>query len=247
MTTSVLVLGGTGATGKHVIRQLLEEGNQVWAIVRSKEKLIGLLPEELKENERLTIIESTVITMSDEELTHITKGCEAVVSCLGHNMTMKGIFGEPKMLVTDSVQRICNAVKQSHLSRPTKFILMGTNGAANPDGSEEARPLGERILLGLLRLLIPPVVDNEEAAKYLSKSIGKEESALEWVVVRPDDLVDGDVSEYTTLSKPEGSLFGGGQTTRSNVADFMCKLIKNETLWKEWLFKMPVLQNLKNV
>lgn len=248
MSKSILVLGGTGATGKHVIKQLLEKGNQVQAIVRSKEKLISLLPEELQGSNGLTIIESTVLEMSNEELTSITKGCEAVVCCLGHNMTMKGMFGEPRMLVKDSIQRVSDVMKQNHSSsQPTKFILMGTIGAANPDGSEDERPRGERIVLALLRLLIPPVVDNEEAAKYLSKTIGEKDPTLEWVVVRPDDLLDGDVSEYQTFSKPEGSLFGGGQTTRSNVAAFMCELILNDTMWKKWLFKMPVLRNVNKI
>lgn len=247
MSKSILVLGGTGATGKHVIKQLLENGKSVKAIVRSKEKLISLLPEELQGNNGLTIVESTVLEMSDEELTSITRGCEAIVCCLGHNLTMKGVFCEPRMLVKDTIQRVCDVVKQNHSSsQSTKFILMGTIGAANPDGSEDERPLGERLILGLLRLFVPPVVDNEEAAKYLSKTICEKEPTLEWVVVRPDDLLDGDVSEYQTSPKPEGSLFGGGQTTRSNVAAFMCELILNETLWKKWLFKMPVLRNVNN-
>ena len=39
----VLVLGGTGQTGRHVVRQLLQEGHTVRAVVRSKERMLELL------------------------------------------------------------------------------------------------------------------------------------------------------------------------------------------------------------
>lgn len=247
MTKSILVLGGTGATGRHVVSQLLEKGHNVRSIVRSKERLIALLPEELRDNDNLTIIESTVLSMSNDELVKVITGCQVVICCLGHNGTLEGVYGEPRMLVKDSIAKISDIVKDTNPPKAIKIILMGTIGAANPDGSDELiRPFGERMLLGVLRIMIPPVKDNEAAAEYLSKTIGKEESSLEWVVVRPDDLIDGEVSDYQITPKPSGSLFGAGKTTRSNVAAFMCDLSLNDSLWKEWVYKMPVIRNVLN-
>ena len=44
-TTTTLVVGCTGATGKHVVLQLLQQKQHVRAIARSKERLLALLDE----------------------------------------------------------------------------------------------------------------------------------------------------------------------------------------------------------
>jgi len=100
-------------------------------------------------------------------------------------------------------------------------------------------------VLGIVRSLIPPHSDNEGAAEYLSKEIGDKEAKIEWVVVRPDNLIDAKVSKYKVISKPQGELFGGeaGVTTRSNVAHFMVDLVMNDETWNNWKFQMPVQLN----
>ena len=85
--TTTLVLGATGATGKHLVRQLLEQNQSVRAIVRSKEKLVESLPNITHDN--LVIFEGTALDMTDDEIQECVIGCDAIVSCLGHNMTMK--------------------------------------------------------------------------------------------------------------------------------------------------------------
>ena len=67
--------------------------------------------------------------------------------------------------------------------------------------------------------------DNEKTAEYLSNVIGKNDPNIEWIIVRPDDLIDGEKSAYKVFSKPYGTLFSAGETTRANVADFMSCLI----------------------
>ena len=93
--------------------------------------------------------------LDDEEVTEHVKDCDAVVSCLGHVMNFKGIFGEPKKLCTDTTRNLCNALEKYSLPKPTKFILMNTVGVQNPD-LEEKRTWFERGLLTLLRHTLPP-------------------------------------------------------------------------------------------
>jgi len=57
-----------------------------------------------------TTIEASVLDLTDEEVTEHVKGCDAVVSCLGHVMDFKGVFGEPKRLCTDATRNLCNAL-----------------------------------------------------------------------------------------------------------------------------------------
>ena len=240
-TSTTLVLGATGATGRLLVEELLQAGQCVKTIVRSKANFGEMIPHD----ERLQVVESTVLNMKDSELQEYVKGCDYIASCLGHNMSIKGIYGKPRKLVTDSVKKICNTVRNLHPETPVKLILMGSNGVANLDGSDNVRPMYERALLGVIRALIPPHSDNEDAAAYLSVDIGNKDPDIEWVVVRPDDLIEGSVSTYEVFTKPQKGLFGGGETTRANVSNFMGNLILNDAAWNQWKYQMPVPSNKK--
>ena len=61
--------------------------------------------------------------MSEEELENHTKGCDAIVSTLGHNLSFKGMFGNPRQLVTDSIKKLCK-VSENTKNKPVKIILM---------------------------------------------------------------------------------------------------------------------------
>jgi len=123
-----------------------------------------------------------------------------------------------------------------------KFILMNTVGVPNLELHEKRRWF-ERGVLTLLRWLIPPHNDNETAAQHLHETVGKQSEYLEWCSVRPDSLINAEVSPYDVTESPVTGLFSGRPTTRSNVARFMTQLIEDEALWDTWKFKMPVIMN----
>jgi len=235
---NILVVGATGMTGRLLVEQLLGKNYKVRIIVRSSHKL----PADIVENPNTTTIESSVLDLTDEEVTEHVKDCDAVVSCLGHVMDFKGIFGEPKKLCTDATRNLCNSLEKHSLPKPTKFILMNTVGVQNPD-LEEKRNWFERGLLTLLHHTLPPHRDNETAAEYLHKTVGKENKSIEWCCVRPDSLINAEVSPYDITESPTTGIINGRPTARSNVAHFMTDLIENEELWNTWKFRMPVIMN----
>jgi putative NADH-flavin reductase len=235
-----LVVGATGATGRLLVEQLLDRGQMVKVIVRAADKL----PEALRHSNNLSVIEAGIQDLSETELAQHVDGCSAVASCLGHNLTFKGIFGNPRRLVTEAARRLCNAIKSNPASEPAKFVLMNTAGNSNRDINEPIS-LGQKAVISLLRLLVPPHVDNEKAADYLRTEIGQNEKAIEWVVVRPDSLInEADVTEYELhLSPTRSAIFNAGKTSRINVAHFMADLIADDVAWKKWKGKMPVIYN----
>ena len=238
MTT--LVVGASGATGRLLVEQLLKRGQHVRVIVRSPEKL----PQFLKSHDLISVIHASLLDLSDTEMAQHVKGCDAVASCLGHNLTLKGIFGPPRRLVTDATRRLCNAIKAEDSERPAKFVLMNTAGNRNRDLNEPVS-FGQRLAIGLLRLLIPPQADNESAADYLRISIGQDDRAIEWAAVRPDTLINEDeVTEYEVFPSPTRSaIFDPGSTSRINVAHFMARLITEDDTWNQWKGQMPVIYN----
>jgi nucleoside-diphosphate-sugar epimerase len=235
---NILVVGATGMTGRRLVEQLLGKNYKVRIIVRSSHKL----PADIVENPNTISIEASVLDLTDEEVTEHVKDCDAVVSCLGHVMNFKGIFGEPKKLCTDATRNLCNSLEKHSLPKPTKFILMNTVGVQNPD-LEEKRNWFERGLLTLLHHTLPPHRDNETAAEYLHKTVGKENKSIEWCCVRPDSLINAEVSPYDITESPTTGIINGRPTARSNVAHFMTDLIENEELWNTWKFRMPVIMN----
>ena len=236
----ILVAGATGATGQLLVDQLLNAGHEVKIIVRSP----GKLPQPIRESSSLTVIQAGILDLSVHELAEITMDCDAIASCLGHNLTFKGVFGPPRRLVTEATRQLCNAVSTKQKGEKTRFVLMNTAGNSNRDLNEPLS-MSHRFVVSLIRLLIPPHADNEQAADYLRTSIGQENQFIEWVAVRPDSLINNDeVTEYEIHSSPTSSaIFNPGKTSRINVAHFMAELITNDELWATWKGKMPVIYN----
>jgi len=237
---TILVVGASGATGVCLVEQLLKEKQNVKIIVRSPEKL----PKSWKNNKRLIIISASILELSDKELIEYVSGCDAIASCLGHNISWKGIYGNPRKLVTDAVRRITNAIQVIKPPKPIKYVLMNTTGNSNRDINEPIS-FGQKCVIGLLRLLLPPHVDNEKAADYLRTKIGQKNSFVEWVAVRPDGLInEEEVTEYELHPSPTRSaIFDPGKISRINVGHFMASLITNDVLWTTWKGQMPVIYN----
>ena len=124
------------------------------------------------------------------------------------------------------------------------MLLMNSSGVSNRDIREKP-PLSQRLVVALLRVLLPPHADNENAADFLRLSIGRAHRNIEWVAVRPDSLTDeGSVTEYDLESSPiRNAIFNAGATSRINVANFMSRLVTEPELWRTWKGQMPVIYN----
>lgn len=238
MTT--LVVGASGATGRLLVRHLLDRGESVRTIVRSARSL----PEEIATHPGLSVIQASLLDLDDETMARHVSGCGAVASCLGHNLTFKGLFGQPRRLVTDATSRLCDAISSHKPQKPVRFVLMNTTGNSNRDLNEPVSP-AQRVVIALLRLLLPPHADNEEAADYLRTRIGQDHASIRWVAVRPDGLVDEEKTTGFTLhpSPIRSAIFNPGKTSRINVACFMADLITKPDVWNEWQGRMPVIYN----
>lgn len=237
---TILIAGASGATGKLATRKLLQEGHHTRIIVRSPENL----PEDIREHERNTIIAAPILDISDHDLAKYVEDCDAVMSFLGHTPNFRGIWGPPYRLVTNAVRNLCRAIKMNRPEKPVRFVLMNTSGNINPDLDEKVSA-GEKAVLALLRVAVPPHRDNELAADYLRLKIGQDNRLIEWAAVRPDTLIDeNEVSEYEVYPSPvRSALFNPGKTSRINVANFMCRLATNDDLWEVWQGQMPVIYN----
>ncbi len=235
----VLVVGGTGRTGRRVVEGLLSRGVQVRAIVRSARRL----PERVAAEPGLTIVEADLLALDDQDLLAHVRGCDAVISCLGHTISLKGIFGSPRDLVTRATERLCRAIGRAQSDRPAKFILMSSVSVNHPGALDTRRGRLEKFVLSVLRCVVPPSRDNQRAADHLWREIGTRDPHVEWVAVRPDTLLEGDASQYAVHEGLVSSLFKPSSTSMANVACFMCELATSQDTWRAWRGTLPVIVN----
>lgn len=240
---TVLVLGGTGRTGGRVVRQLLGRGVRVRAIVRSADRL----PEGVAADAGFSCLEADLLSMTETDLAAQVRDCDAVISCLGHNLSLKGVFGPPRALVTEAVRRLCRAIEAPRPDGPVRFVLMSSVSVNRPGAVESRRGVRERVHLWLLRAVVPPAMDNQRAAEFLNREVGTRNPRLEWVCVRPYTLLEGEVSPYAVHETLVSSLFGPDRTNMAtnmaNVAHFMCELVQDPSMWGKWRGKLPVVVN----
>ncbi len=236
----ILVVGASGATGKSAVDQLLTMGHSTRVIVRHS----SIVPEHWQNNDNVEITRANISQMSIEDMANLIKDCQGAISCLGHNLNLKGIFGKPRGLVADATRLICDAVRLISPVHPFKFVLMNTVGCRNKELNEQYT-FAEKIVMSLVRNLVPPQADNEKAADYLMTSIGKSNPLIEWVTVRPDTLINQDeVTNYELhISPTRSGIFNPGKTSRINVGNFMARLFEDADLWQQWKWQMPVLYN----
>lgn len=236
---TVLLVGGTGRTGRLVLNQLLEHGVLVRAVVRPGSALVP----DLARRPQLALTEAGLLALTAEQLQRLVHGCDAVISCLGHTLDLQGVFGPPHDLVTRATTRLCRATIAVKPATPVRFILMSSVSVHRAGRADARRQLPERVLLGLLRAVVPPARDNQRAADFLQRSIGPYHAYVEWCVIRPDTLLPGAVSEYALHEGIVSSLFEPDSTNMANVAHFMCELATDSTTWGEWKGRMPVIVN----
>lgn len=191
--SKILVLGGTGGTGRLIVSQALERGQQVTALVRSPEKASDLKGAKL-----------IVGDVRDEKvLREALKGQGAVVSSLG---TPASPFREVTLLST-ATHALVSAMKAENVSRLVCITGMGAGDSAGHGGF-----LFDNVIFPLL-------LKKVYADKNRQETIVRD-SGLDWILVRPTVLNDkpghGSVRALTDLSG-----FHGGGISRADVATFV--------------------------
>ncbi len=233
----VLILGASGATGKLVVKQLVKRDIQVRMVVRES----AIIPVNISDDRKIEIIKGNINDFNITEIIDLLKDCDSVISCLGHNISLKGIYGRPRKLVFNTVTKIIEALQS--LNHNQKFILMSTTAYTNKKINEK-NSLGEKIIFSLLKVVLPPHKDNMLAADYLLYNLGSK-TKIDWVAVRPDSLFNEATESVYEIHdyKIRSPIFNPGKTSRINVSHFMAELVTNDKLWQEWKHKTPVIYN----
>jgi putative NADH-flavin reductase len=193
----ILVLGATGGTGQEVVRQALERGHHVTALVRKP----GLLP---APSDRLRALTGSV-TDDGPALVAVVRGQDVVISCLGVGGSLKS-----SGLIARSVPMIVRAMKDEGVRR-----LIFTSAYGVGVTRRDVPFLPSLVMRFLLRDL------------YADKEAGEVElrqSDLDWTLVYPVTLTNKPRSGRYRVGE-RLALRGFPTISRADVADFLIRQI----------------------
>ena len=152
--------GATGATGAELVKQALEHGHIVTALVRN--------PAALVEQERLHILSGDVRNLADVE--KAVQGQEAVICALGARDL------KPTMIRTEGTRTIIEAMKKSSTKRLFVISAMGVG---------ESWSSLSLVNKAFFAILLKSARTDHEAQEAVVKASG-----LDWTIIRPSGLTN---------------------------------------------------------
>lgn len=165
------VFGATGGIGRHLVRQALDAGHRVTAVVRDPARLT------VPAHDSLTVV--TVPGLTDAEaLEPAVLGSDAVLSGVGPSSRKDAGIG------TVATRSILGAMAATGVRR---IVAVSAMPVGPPPAGEGF--LGRRIAYPLITMALRPVYDDLAAMEADLRRSG-----MEWTVVRPPRLTDGPLS-----------------------------------------------------
>ncbi|MDJ0381368.1 NAD(P)H-binding protein [Streptomyces sp. G-G2] len=194
----ITVFGATGGVGREVVRQALDAGHEVTAVVRDPARLT------VPPHERLQV--ATVADLTDEEaLIPLLSGRDAVVSALGPSSNKQARLTP---VAGPALSAIVSAMDRAGVRR-----LSAVSAAPLGPAHESEGVLTRAVFLPLLRRALRDVYADLAA---MEAAIGA--SGTHWTVVRPPRLLNKPATG-TYRRALDANLPGGRSIARADVAD----------------------------
>ncbi len=197
----LLIVGATGGTGLQLVAQALERGYAVTALVRNPSKL-GI------EHPNLRIVQGDVLDYASVEAA--VRGQDAVISALGHRQ-----YFYPTRILSEGTRNILRVMETHGVSR---FICQSSLGIGDSAGR-----LGLMYTFIVIPLVLPFYFWDKTRQERLIA-----ESKLEWVIVRPGALTNGQKRGRYRHGQNIGNFITTVKISRADVADFMLNQLTDE-------------------
>ena len=196
----LVVLGATGGTGLEVVRQAIDRGHTVTALVRSPDRLKPF-------QDRIRIEQGDLLSSSD--LGRAIQGHDAVVSAFGPRVP---ISKADSHLLEQFATALTAAMQQTTVRR----VVVESVAFLFKDSI-----IPPAYVLG--RILFPRTVADAAAMERIFAK-----SSLDWTMVRPPELTDKPYSGKYRVRQGRLPLFGF-KISRADVADYMIKAVEDHS------------------
>lgn len=203
---NLLIIGGTGKTGRELIKQGLEQGHFITAIVRNPKKI-------KYNNQNLKVLKGDVLI--PESFENAFKGQDAVLSALGHKR-----FFIKTTILSEGTKNIINAMNRNDIKRFICITSLGINDS--------------RFKLGLYYTFftIPIILffyflDKSKQEKLIMNS------DLDWTIIRPGQLTNGRKRTNYKHGLSVGNYILTKMISRASVAHFMLNQLHDLTYFRK--------------
>jgi putative NADH-flavin reductase len=199
-STKLVVLGATGGTGLELVRQAMERGHSVTALVRSPDRLGAF-------RDRITVKRGDLLNPA--ELEQVIQGHDAVLSGFGPRVPVSKADAH---LLEQFAVALTSAMAHAGVRRVVveSVAFLFKDSIVPP-----------AYLLG--RLLFPRTVVDASAMERVFA-----ESDLDWTMVRPPELTDKPYTGKYRVREGHLPRFGF-KVSRADAADLMIKLVENRS------------------
>ena len=202
---NIIVFGGSGGTGLEVIKQALEAGYHVTAIIRSPDAFPV-------RHEQLKIIQGDVLKPDTYENTFF--GIDAVISCLGTKDR------KPTTVYSDGITNIMHAMQKTDVKR---LVCLSA-------GAVEIPPYTSLLMIFIIKNILQRLFKYSYADMLIMESILLD-SDLDWTIIRPPRLLNGDKKGKYRASINE-YLPKLSSITRADLADYIIQHLDDEKTYK---------------
>jgi putative NADH-flavin reductase len=198
----ILIVGATGGTGRQLVTQALERGYAVTALVRDPSRL-------QVDHPQLTVIPGDVL--DERSVDTAMRGQEAVLSALGH-----GRYFYPARILSEGTRNILRAMETHGVPRLVCETSLGIGDSAGR--------MGLYYTLFVIPVILPFYFwDKTRQERMIARS------RVEWVIVRPGVLTNGEKRGRSRHGRLVGSFLRTVRISRADVADFMLNQLASDT------------------
>ena len=202
----LLVLGGTGGTGRHVVSQALDTGHDVTVLARDRARA-GV------QHERLRLVDGDV--RNTAALVDAMRGQDAVISAIGRGKSFKS-----ENLIAESVPGIIAAMQKSGVRR-----LIFTSAFGVGETFRDAPLLQKIFIRTLLRGIYADKIIGDQMIR---------QSGLDWTIAQPAALTDGPLTKTYRVGE-HLPLSGIASVSRADTAHFIVDRINDRSTFGKTL------------
>jgi putative NADH-flavin reductase len=210
----IAVIGASGRTGSHVVRQALGRGHEVLAVARH--------PESLDFDDQGTGVGGLAVRGADildpERLTEALEGADAVISAVGI-----GASRRPTEIYSRGTANLLSAMSAAGATRVTVV-------SAAPVGPREEQS-------ALQRYVAMPILERVFGATYADMRVMEalfHESGTDWTALRPPRLVDKPAAGHYRLDRRP--LPRGGNLTIADLATALLDCLSGPDAQRQALY-----------
>ena len=200
----ITIIGATKGIGKEVMKQAIEQGNDVTVLARNQSKV---------NKPDVKVIQGDFL--NENHVKQSVKEAEVVVISVGMLPTFK-----PVNLFSKGTRNLINAIKELQ----TNPLIIAVTGIGAGDSVGHGGFFYDKIMNPLLLKTI--YQDKNKQEQILKNEYDN------WIVVRPGFLTNGTLTQtYKSITDLKGVT--AGKISRADVADFILKQAKSPEFLKQ--------------